>query len=130
MSRNLHIYQSLWAMRPYDLANPPFAEICARVAEAGYKGIALDFGADDVSVALSLAALLGASPGASTSVSIMIDVLKQCFPDHMKTDEWKSRIREMIPTFGESLIHDGALLHKTRDRTTRILKLEDMSAKN
>ena len=54
MSRNLHIYQSLWAMRPYDLANPPFAEICARVAEAGYKGIALDFGADDVSVARAI----------------------------------------------------------------------------
>ena len=54
MSRNLHVYQSLWAMRPYDLANPPFAEICARVAEAGYKGIALDFGADDVSVARAI----------------------------------------------------------------------------
>lgn len=54
MSRELHVYQSLWAMRPYDLANPPFAEICARVAGAGYRGIALDFGADDVSVAKSI----------------------------------------------------------------------------
>lgn len=54
MTRNLHIYQSLWAMRPYDLANPPFAEICARVAAAGYKGLALDFGADDVSVAKAI----------------------------------------------------------------------------
>ena len=50
MTRNLHIYQSLWAMRPYDLADPPFADICARVAAAGYHGLALDFGADDVSV--------------------------------------------------------------------------------
>jgi len=54
MSRDLHVYQSLWAMRPYDLANPPFAEICARVAEDGYKGLALDFGADDVSVAKAI----------------------------------------------------------------------------
>lgn len=54
MNRELHIYQSLWAMRPYDLANPPFAEICARVAAAGYKGLALDFGADDVSVAKAI----------------------------------------------------------------------------
>lgn len=54
MTRNLHVYQSLWAMRPYDLANPPFAEICARVAAAGYRGIALDFGADDVSVARAI----------------------------------------------------------------------------
>ncbi|MEL7463932.1 MAG: sugar phosphate isomerase/epimerase [Pseudomonadota bacterium] len=50
----LHVYQSLWAMRPYDLADPPFADICARVAAAGYKGIALDFGADDVSVARAI----------------------------------------------------------------------------
>lgn len=54
MTRNLHIYQSLWAMRPYDLADPPFADICARVAAAGYHGLALDFGADDVSVARAI----------------------------------------------------------------------------
>ncbi|MEM7544285.1 MAG: sugar phosphate isomerase/epimerase [Pseudomonadota bacterium] len=54
MSRDLHVYQSLWAMRPYDLASPPFADICARVAAAGYKGLALDFGADDISVARAI----------------------------------------------------------------------------
>lgn len=54
MTRKLHVYQSLWAMRPYDLADPPFAEICARVAAAGYEGLALDFGADDVSVARAI----------------------------------------------------------------------------
>lgn len=72
----------------------------------------------------SLAALLGASPGASTSVSIMLDVLQQSFPDQMNTLEWKNKITEMIPTFGKSLVTDGKLLHHTRKRTTRILKLE------
>jgi len=90
------------------------------------EGGVLKFGTEIVkSVDGSLAALLGASPGASTSVSIMIDVLKQCFPDQMKTVEWQSKLKEMIPTYGESLVDNGELLHQTRDRTTGILKLED-----
>lgn len=90
------------------------------------EGGVLKFGTEVVkSEDGSLAALLGASPGASTSVSIMIDVLRQCFPEFMKMDDWQSKIREMIPTYGQSLIHDGELLHQTRCRTTRILKLED-----
>ena len=72
----------------------------------------------------SLSALLGASPGASTSVSIMIDVLKNSFPDHMESADWGNKLKEMIPTYGESLVTNGELLHKTRQRTTRILKLE------
>lgn len=72
----------------------------------------------------SLAALLGASPGASTSVSIMIDVLKKCFPEEMQTKDWQEKIKKMIPSFGESLIENGELLRKTREYTTAILKLE------
>lgn len=72
----------------------------------------------------TLSALLGASPGASTSVSIMIDVLNKSFPDQMKSEEWKSIMKEMIPTYGQSLADNKELLHKTRHRTTRILKLE------
>lgn len=95
------------------------------------KGGVLKFGTEVVTSSDgSLAALLGASPGASTSVSIMIDVLKQSFPDQMNSDEWKSKIKEMIPTYGESLIGNGELMHKTRDRTTRILKLEDVEKPN
>ncbi len=75
----------------------------------------------------SLSALLGASPGASTSVSIMIDVLKKSFPDHMESADWKNKMKEMIPTYGESLVDNGKLLHKTRQRTTSILKLESIN---
>lgn len=92
------------------------------------KGGALKFGTEVVKNANgTMAVLLGASPGASTSVSIMLEVLNQCFPDHMKTTEWKSKIKEMIPTYGESLVDNGELLHQTRDRTTQILKLEDLN---
>jgi len=73
----------------------------------------------------SLAALLGASPGASTSVSIMLDVVEKCFPEKIKTADWQNKIKEMIPTYGESLIGNEELCMATRERTTRILKLED-----
>ena len=73
----------------------------------------------------NLAALLGASPGASTSVSIMLNVLIECFPEQMKSDSWKNKLSEIFPSYGQSLIKDGALCAKIRDYTTSILKLEE-----
>ena len=72
----------------------------------------------------TLAALLGASPGASTAVSIMLNLLKTCFPEELKTTAWQKVIKEMIPTYGQSLIDNPALCKTTRERTTAILKLE------
>lgn len=90
------------------------------------KGGKLQFGTEVVSSEDgTLAALLGASPGASTSVSIMLKVLKQCFAGQMDSEEWTSKIKEMIPTYGKSLITDGDLLKRTRRSTTEILKLTD-----
>ena len=92
------------------------------------EGGVLKFGTEIVSSEdNSLAALLGASPGASTSVSIMIDVLNTCFPDEMKSDAWNKKLREMIPSYGKSLIEDRDLCLATRANTTKILKLEDLS---
>jgi len=88
----------------------------------------LKFGTEIVSSEdKSLAALLGASPGASTSVSIMIDVLKTCFPEQMKSEAWLEKLKEMIPSYGQSLIEDRELCLSTRAYTTKILKLEDVS---
>ncbi len=74
----------------------------------------------------SLAALLGASPGASTSVSIMMDVIEKCFPEQLATEEWQNKVKQLIPTYGKSLVKDGELCKKTRDKTTKILKLEEI----
>src|SRR5690606_29100490 len=49
----------------------------------------------------SLAALLGASPGASVAVQAMIEVLERCFADRMQ-GEWKSRLQGMIPSYGQN----------------------------
>ena len=56
----------------------------------------------------TIAALLGASPGASTAVSVMIDVIKKCFPEHI--NEWEEKIKEMIPSYGVSLVENPELI--------------------
>lgn len=92
----------------------------------GKGGGVLQFGTEIVTSAdLSIAALLGASPGASTSVSIMLDLLHTCFPDRMQSQEWKNRLIKMIPSYGQSLIKNGGLCRDMREYTTEILKLED-----
>jgi len=88
------------------------------------EGGVLKFGTEIVSAADgSLACLLGASPGASTSVSIMLDVLRICFADKLKSERWQTKLKKMIPSYGHSLIKDGELLLATREKTTKVLKL-------
>ncbi|MFV0231104.1 malate dehydrogenase (quinone) [Empedobacter falsenii] len=69
----------------------------------------------------SMSALLGASPGASTSVSAMLNLMKQCFPDLMKND-WNDAIKTMIPSYGEDL-GQADLIEVSRARTTKVLKI-------
>lgn len=85
----------------------------------------LEFGTEVVSSKDgSIAALLGASPGASTSVAVMIDLLKRCFPERAKSDEYRKKLREMIPSWGKSLNGDPELCAKTRQWTHEVLKLD------
>ena len=71
----------------------------------------------------SLAALLGASPGASTAVSIMLEVLQRCFPQRLASEAWQQRLRELIPSYGQDLNGDAELLGRMRDRSDRVLGL-------
>lgn len=91
------------------------------------EGGKLQFGTEIVSSSdRSLAALLGASPGASTAVSIMLNLLQKCFPEEIKSKEWQNKLTEMIPSYGKSLITNGELCRKTRSYTTAVLKLENI----
>lgn len=84
----------------------------------------LEFGTEIVaSEDGSIASLLGASPGASTAVHAMVDVIEKCFSDRLESDNWKAKLKEMIPSYGESLIDDADLLHKIRAQTLDTLKL-------
>ena len=89
--------------------------------EAGGKGT-LQFGTEVVSAADgSVAALLGASPGASTAVHVMIQVINKCFPEHVK--EWEPKLKEMIPSFGKSLMENPELLKEVHASTADALHL-------
>lgn len=88
------------------------------------EGGVLEFGTEVVSAADgSIAALLGASPGASTAVSIMLDLLKRCFTDKVDSKEWQSKLKQMIPSYGQSLTANKELCMKVRADTSEVLGL-------
>lgn len=85
----------------------------------------LEFGTEAItSEDGSLAALLGASPGASTTVNTMIDILERCFPERLNDGDWQAKMKEMVPSYGESLIENTDLLLSIRQRTLDTLKLK------
>ena len=69
----------------------------------------------------SVIALLGESPGASTSVSVALEVLEKNFSEYK--NDWKPKIQKMIPSYGKSLIEDVDLMRKTRQQTSKDLEL-------
>src|SRR5699024_443504 len=68
-------------------------------------------------------ALLGESPGASTSVSVALEVIEKNFPQFKQA--WEPKLKEMIPSYGQSLIEDTKLLHETRKATAQTLELNE-----
>ena len=92
------------------------------IENQGGKGV-LKFGTEIVAAQDgSIAALLGASPGASTSVSAMINVLNKCFPELMK-NQWNESIKTMIPSFGKDF-NDATLVAESRAKTNTTLKIK------
>jgi malate dehydrogenase (quinone) len=84
----------------------------------------LQFGTEVVSGADgSIAALLGASPGASTAVHVMLQVLEKCFPQHIM--EWEQKIKEMIPSYGVSLVESPELFQDIHTSTAQTLGLSE-----
>ena len=80
----------------------------------------LEFGTEIVAAKDgTLAALLGASPGASTSVQAMINVLERCFASQLNTE----KLKQLVQSYGESLIDDAGLLKTVRQHTRKTLNL-------
>lgn len=73
----------------------------------------------------SISALLGASPGASVSVNIVMEVVKKCFPQLLDSPEGKARMREMIPTWDVDIKkpENANLFGEVARRTDQILQL-------
>ena len=91
----------------------------------------LQFGTELVGASdRSVVAMLGASPGASTAVSIMLRVIEQHFPKTLRTGEWSARLGQMIPSYGQSLIDNPALCQQVRAETAAILNINNINTEN
>ena len=84
------------------------------------KGGVLQFGTELITAADgSIAGLLGASPGASTAVPIMLNLLAKSFPARMSG--WEPRIKELIPSYGVKLNDNPQLADEVMGRTAQVL---------
>ncbi|MCP8714025.1 MULTISPECIES: malate dehydrogenase (quinone) [Staphylococcus] len=70
----------------------------------------------------TLSALLGASPGASTAVDIMLDLLQKCYKDEFK--QWEGKIKEMIPSYGQRLTDNEDLYKEINEEIKKYLKVD------
>lgn len=86
------------------------------------KGGILQFGTEVVTSSDgTIAGLLGASPGASTAVAIMLNVLATCFPGRMV--QWEPQLRELIPRYGRELNGEADAAAATLAETAAALEL-------
>ncbi len=93
------------------------------IRKAKGKGGVLEFGTTVLSAADgSIAGLLGASPGASTAVPAMFDVMQRCFAERYQT--WLPKLTEMVPSLGTELSNEPALFEEIWTHGTRVLELD------
>lgn len=87
------------------------------------KGPVLQFGTEIVADQdHTIAALLGASPGASTSPSIMLSLLPKAFPEQM-AQGWEAKLKAMVPSYGQKINDSIELTNEIRRATSSTLQL-------
>ncbi|MDT5152875.1 MAG: hypothetical protein QOI01_4608 [Mycobacterium sp.] len=92
------------------------------IRRKGAGGV-LEFGTTVLSAADgSIAGLLGASPGASTAVPAMLEVMERCFADRLPA--WQPKLKEMVPSFGTELSSEPKLFEEVWAWGTKVLKLD------
>ena len=86
------------------------------------KGGVLQFGTEVVTSADgSISGLLGASPGASTAVFVMLQVLERSFAADF--DGWQAKLKQIIPSFGTKLSADPKVAAASLAATAKTLKI-------
>lgn len=87
------------------------------------KGGILQFGTELVAAQDgTIAALLGASPGASVTVSIMLELIERCFADKVG-GEWAEKLKTIFPAREKALETDAALYREVNARSNELLGL-------
>ncbi|EMM5304676.1 malate dehydrogenase (quinone), partial [Klebsiella aerogenes] len=71
----------------------------------------------------SVAALLGASPGASTAAPIMVQLLEKVFKDKVQTPAWQAKMKEIVPSYGMRLDGNPAAIEQALAWTSEVLGL-------
>lgn len=71
----------------------------------------------------SIAALLGASPGASTAAPIMLSLLEKTFKQKLTTPAWQQKLRAMVPSYGTRLNDDPDKVYQEWTYTSQVLQL-------
>lgn len=72
----------------------------------------------------TIAALLGASPGASTAAPIMMKLLQTVFKQQVATPAWQEKLHQMIPSYGKSLNGDAQMTEQEWQYTSKTLLLD------
>ena len=72
----------------------------------------------------TVAALLGASPGASTAAPIMLQLMEKVFKDKVNSPEWQAKLKAIIPTYGIRLDGNPAEIEKALAWTSEVLELK------
>jgi malate dehydrogenase (quinone) len=70
----------------------------------------------------SIAGLVGASPGASTAVPAMLDVMERCFADRYQA--WLPKLKDIVPSLGTKLSEEPHLFGEVWAWGTRVLGLD------
>lgn len=95
----------------------------AQIIKPGANGKgSLQFGTEAiVNSDRTMASVLGASPGASISVDLVLDLLKRSFPDRIAG--WEDELRTLIPSYGTKLAADPANARKVMTENAAILRI-------
>lgn len=72
----------------------------------------------------TIAALLGASPGASTAAPIMLHLMEKVFKDKVASPEWQAKLKTIIPSYGTRLNGNVAATEQELESTSRVLQLK------
>lgn len=92
------------------------------------KGGKLEFGTEVIhSADGTLAALLGASPGASILIPVILEIIEKCFPERLASEEWSAKVRQIIPSYGISIVSHKDLFLQIREDTVTTLKLDRLA---
>ena len=71
----------------------------------------------------TVAALLGASPGASTAAPIMLQLMEKVFKEKVQSAAWQAKLKEIVPSYGLRLDGNPAAIEQALAWTSEVLQL-------